>query len=80
MMHSPAIKYGNRVAAFYHKGSMVFRLGKSIDIKKYGVSEFTYLSPFKTKPPLKAWYIINADQADLWHDLTELALDFTASL
>ncbi len=80
MMSSPGLKYRNKVFAFYHKEKMGFRLGPNFDPDKMGVKNAEPLSPFKTKPPLKGWFMISKDQDDLWEPLTEMALEFTKTL
>ncbi|HMB64318.1 MAG TPA: hypothetical protein VKN36_14660 [Eudoraea sp.] len=80
MMSSPALKYRDRVFAFYHKHEMGFRLGPGFDPKKSGIRNARPLSPFKTKPPLRGWYIIAANESNTWEFLTGRALDFTMSL
>ena len=80
MMSSPGLKYNNKVFAFYHKETMGFRLGPQFDPMASGIKNAKPLSPFKTKPPLKGWFIIESVESDLWEDLTEMALDFTMTL
>ncbi|MEO1258789.1 MAG: hypothetical protein AAFZ15_08320 [Bacteroidota bacterium] len=80
MMSSPGLKVNNKVFAFYHKETMGFRLGKKFDAPNFGLKTARWLSPFKTKPPLKAWYIIDFAEVEFWEELTEMALDFTRQL
>lgn len=80
MMSSPGLKVNDKVFAFYHKGEMGFRLGGDFDLKKFGVTTAKPLSPFKTKPPLKGWYIIEETESNLWEPLTEMALQYTRTL
>ena len=80
MMSAPALKYKDKVFAFYHKQEMGFRLGPKFDPQKFGIAEIKPLSPFKTKPPLKGWYIISKANSGCWETLTEKALDFTMTL
>ncbi len=77
MMSSPGLKVNNNVFAFYHKEAMCFRLGKDFDAKKFGLMTAHYLSPFKTKPPLKAWFIIEKEEIEFWEELADMALVFT---
>lgn len=74
MMSSPGIKYGNKVFAFYYNDQMVFRLGKDFDPNAEGISKFSYLSPFKNKPPMKGWIEVPFTDHQKWQDLAELAL------
>ena len=80
MMSSPGLKYNNKVFAFFHKDKMGFRLGTSFNLEANGVKHAEPLSPFKTKPPLKGWYMVDVIEADLWPLLTEEALRFTQTL
>ena len=80
MMSSPGLKTNNKVFAFYHKETMGFRLGKEFDAEKFGLKTAHWLSPFKTKPPLKAWYIIDFEEEEFWEELAVMALGFTRDL
>lgn len=80
MMSSPGLKVGKKVFTFYHKETMGFRLGKDFEPEKLGLKTARYLSPFKTKPPLKAWQIIDFEENEFWEELATLALDFTRRL
>lgn len=80
MMSSPGIKYKDKVFAFFNKDAMGFRLDTEFDIKKFGVKNPKPLSPFKTKPPLKGWWIVDYEEHKLWESLTELSLSYTKSL
>lgn len=75
MMTAPAIKYKGKVFAFYHKNAMTFKLGKGRDLKEeFGVEQYSFLSPFKNKPPMKAWYIISETYEKQWEILAVKAL------
>lgn len=80
MMSSPGLKYKNKVFAFYHKGEMGFRLGPEFIPEKLGLKNARLLSPFKTKPPLKGWYVVGADESNFWEKLAGIALEYTKSL
>ncbi|NNE27285.1 MAG: hypothetical protein HKN09_10615 [Saprospiraceae bacterium] len=80
MMSSPGLKFNDKVFAFYHKDKMGFRLGTQFNLEANGIANAEPLSPFKTKPPLKGWFMIDVVEADLWPLLTEEALKFTQSL
>jgi len=73
MMSSPGLKYKNKVFAFFWKDQMGFKLGKDYDIAAHGVRKWEFLSPFKTKPPLKAWYIVPHQEGKIWSELTDVA-------
>ncbi|XOV93642.1 MAG: hypothetical protein ACFHWX_02810 [Bacteroidota bacterium] len=80
MMSSPGLKFKEKVFAFFHKGKMGFRLGPNFDPDKMGLRNHEPLSPFKTKPPLKGWFIVDQSEMDFWEPLTEMALAFTQTL
>jgi hypothetical protein len=72
MMSTQGIKYKGKVFAFYSKKKMTFRLGrdyKSDEIK------YALLDPFKTKPPLKDWFVVSYNYKDKWEFLAKKALD-----
>jgi hypothetical protein len=73
MMSSPAITRNNKVFAFYHADAMVFKLGEDFEPKSAGISSYELLSPFKNKPPMRAWFRI-PDQSK-WTMLAEEALN-----
>jgi len=75
MMSAPGIQYQGKNFAFFWKDEMTFKLGKQFDAVGNGILEVKHLSPFKTKPPLTAWYIISYDQKELWEPLAQMALD-----
>ncbi len=74
MMSLPGLKYNNKVFAFYHKGNMVFKLISSKLLDDLGV-EYELLSPFKIKPPLKGWFVVNSIFVNSWELLTKEALE-----
>ncbi len=75
MMTSPGIRYQTKNYAFYHEERMCFKLGKNYDIEIHGITEWSYLSPFKTKPAMTAWYYVSYIHADTWKPLAIIALD-----
>jgi hypothetical protein len=80
MMSSPGLKFKDKVFAFYQKETMGFRLGPNFNAEKMGVKNAKPLSPFKKKPPLKGWYIIEKYESNSWDVLAEMALEFTKTL
>ena len=80
MMSAPGLKFKDKVFAFFHKNSMGFRLGPNFNPEKMGISNAKPLSPFKKKPPLKGWFIIEHYESDDWELLSELALEFTKTI
>lgn len=79
-MSSPGLKCNNKVFAFHHKKEMGFRLGPSFDPVDFGLQTARPLSPFKTKPPLKGWYMVHESERSHWQKLIEIALEFTRTL
>jgi hypothetical protein len=77
MMSSPGLKAKGRVFAFYWKRSMVFRLGEEFDPHRFGLARTTLLNPFKTKGPLKGWYVVDNREQHLWRRLAGRALKHT---
>lgn len=80
MMSAAGLKYADKVFAFFHKQNMGFRLGPEFDPKNYGITNINPLSPFKTKAPLKGWFIIDNTHSLVWEALSIEALVFTKSL
>ncbi len=80
MMSSPALKYGGKVFAFFYDRQMTFKLGEDFDPASAGIKKVKLLNPFKTKGPLKGWYVIGFDQNKKWRELTRLALDKMISI
>ncbi len=69
MMRSPALALENKVFAFYHRQSMVFKLDEHALFYKEKFSGAGYLSPFKNKPPMKGWVVVPADYQHHWKSL-----------
>lgn len=80
MMSSPGLQYKGKVFAFYFRDRMGFRLGSDFDMKKFRLKSVEPLNPFKTKPPLKGWYVVTQDEKAKWERLTDMALQFTRTL
>jgi len=74
MMSSPGIKYNNKVFAFFYDKKMVFKLGRDFKPESLGVTGYSHLSPFKTKPPLFDWFEISSNDIDKWQLLAKEAL------
>lgn len=75
MMSAPGVRYKKKNFAFFHNNEMTFKLGKHFDAGSYGIKRIRHLSPFKTKPAMKSWYIISSNQKNLWEELANLALE-----
>jgi len=80
MMSAPGLKVNDKVFAFYHKNCMCFRIGPDLNLLEMDIVNYSPLSPFKKKPPLKGWYYIDGSYMDKWGKLTELALEYTQAL
>ena len=80
MMSHPALTCKGKVFAFSATDGMGFRLGPDTDASAHGVKNPGPLSPFKTKPPLKGWWIVDTAEADTWETLAGKALAFTRTL
>ncbi len=75
MMTSPGIRYDGKVFAFFWNNKMVFKLGKDRDLsKEFNIAEFSFLNPFKNKPPMKGWYVVEKMYKEKWPDLAKEAL------
>jgi len=79
MMSAPGIRYKEKNYAFFFKEKVGFKLGKEFDIGAYELSHWEHLNPFKTKPPLTAWYIIGVEDVHVWEEFAGLAYDFIKS-
>ncbi len=75
MMTAPGLKYKGKVFAFFYEEEMTFKLGKDFDPVANDISFYSYLSPFKNKPPMKAWFQIPESLSHRWEELANLALD-----
>lgn len=80
MMSSPGLKCNNKIFVFHHKEDMGFRLGPAFNADEFGLQTAKPLSPFKTKPPLKGWFMVHDSERGQWERLTILALEFTRTL
>ena len=77
MMSAPGLKFNHKVFAFFNNDSMGFRLGPNFSPDKMGIKNSKPLCPFKKKPSLKGWFIIEQYESDAWKMLSEMALEFT---
>ncbi len=80
MMSAPGVKYNDKVFVFYYKKDMVFRLGDEFSPLAHNIKNPRLLNPFKNKPPLKGWFIIEYDQKNRWEELSGLAYEFVKTL
>jgi hypothetical protein len=78
MMSSDAVTFAGRVFAFYTgKGrfhGLGLRLGRAFDVDALGLKAWQHLAPFKSKPPMKDWILVGADERERWPELARLAL------
>jgi hypothetical protein len=75
MMSSPALKYNNKVFVFFYEQQMIFKLGEEFDPGSFGLSNVKLLNPFKTKGPLRGWFVVGYNNHSEWDKLTKLAYE-----
>ncbi len=77
MMREPALKCKGKVFAFYYAQAkaMCFKLGKEYVIENHGIHDYDFLSPFKKKPPMYAWFIVGDRHQPVWEELAYVALE-----
>lgn len=79
MMSSDAIKFKNKVFAFFStKDAMVFKLGKDAELEKYQ-AKLVPFNPFKKKGPLAGWFQASNEDKTYWKSLALEALDLMES-
>ncbi len=69
MMSSPALTISGKVFCFFNGDQMVFKLGKDADRSRADLTGASYLSPFKTKPPMTAWLCVPFRSHEQWSAL-----------
>lgn len=78
MMSSDAVTYGGKVFAFYTTrgrfGGLGLRIGRDADIAGLKLRGWEYLAPFKSKPPMKDWILVGAQDRERWPELARLGL------
>ena len=78
MMSSPAVTLGGKVFAFYCANNLMTgigaRLGRDFDVDGLGLTDWSVLSPFKSKPPLKDWIVVGPADMARWSEVARLAL------
>jgi hypothetical protein len=74
MMSSPGIRYKEKFFAFYYDKTIVFRFGREFKLEEIGITNYSLLSPFKSKPPLVDWFRITVADQERWGELAEIAL------
>jgi len=78
MMSAEALTHRGKVFVFHStkggRAGLGARIGRAINPETFGLSDWQYLAPFKTKPPMKDWIVVgNSDQA-IWHKVAEFGL------
>ena len=53
---------------------MTLKLGDDFEPEVMGITDWSHLSPFKSKDPMKAWYTIPKEFSHFWDELTAKAL------
>jgi hypothetical protein len=79
MMSADALTYAGKVFVFFStKGGgtgLGCRLGRDYPFDQLKLSQIRHLAPFKTKPPMKDWILVDYCDADRWHELVRIALE-----
>ena len=73
MMSSVGIQFKGKNFAFFKDDKMVFKLGRDFDPASEGIHKYELLSPFKSKLPLKDWFVIDSTSSDKWYLLAKIA-------
>jgi hypothetical protein len=71
MMSSSGLKYKDKFFCFLYNDKMCFRLGRDFDINSTGVKKYELLNPFKSKPPLKDWFVLEISEKKHWYPLAK---------
>lgn len=75
MMSSPALRYKNKVFAFYHNKEMIFRLGKEFEPEVFRLKKYSVLNPFKNRAPMYGWIEVPYVENKKWEKLAGYALN-----
>lgn len=79
MMSADALTYKGSVFAFFStKGGregLGCRVGRETDLGQFNLTDWQYLAPFKSKPPMKDWIVIGPGNLELWNVLAEHCLN-----
>ena len=73
MMSSPAVMYQEKVFAFFHNQMMTFKLGETFRPEDMDITDYHLLAPFKTRPPMRAWFSIPYAEHQHWETLANYA-------
>lgn len=74
MMSSRGLQYKGKNFLFNWDEKMCFRLGREFDPSSEGIHNFSLLNPFKSKPPLKDWFVLTTD-FEKWPLLADIAYE-----
>lgn len=79
MMSAEALTFGGKVFTFFStKGGgtgLGCRLGRDYPFDQLGLREIRHLAPFKTKPPMRDWILVDFADADRWADMAKISLE-----
>ena len=79
MMSSDALTLGGKVFAFHTTtgrfAGLGLRLGRDFDVASLKLADWSYLAPFKSRPPPLDWIVVGPAHTDRWPALTRLALE-----
>lgn len=75
MMAADALTVFGKVFAFHStKGGrpgLGCRIGRDADPGAFGVKDWQYLAPFKTKPPMRDWIVVGISDHEKWPEIAE---------
>ncbi len=78
MLSADAVTYRGKVFAFRSTkaggAGLGVRLGRDYDFSSLPTDQWTYLAPFKTKPPMKDWIMVSDAHIGHWSELASIAL------
>ena len=82
MMSSDALKVRDKVFCFFYeqKDAMCFKLGKDADPERPELATASLLNPFKSKGPLKGWFVVPFTEKAVYQALTEEAFERVGSM
>lgn len=79
MMSAEALTYRDKVFAFYStkggRAGLGCRVGRETNPANFDLSDWQHLAPFRTKPPMKDWIVIGADDVGRWTAMATFCLD-----
>jgi hypothetical protein len=75
MFGMPTLKVGGKAFAGNHDGDMVFKLSGDAHARALALPGAHLFDPMGGRP-MKEWVVVPADQAALWADLADAALEY----